>query len=44
MFQVSVRTGKKMTNLKGGVDSFSYFSLDFQLSYFLTRIIPVILI
>ena len=26
--------------LKGGVDDFSYFSIDFQLFYFLTKIIP----
>ena len=29
-----------MTFLKGGVDGLSYFSLIFQLFYFLTRIIP----
>ena len=31
---------KKMTILKGVVDGFNYFSIDFQLFYFLARIIP----
>ena len=35
-----IQTGKKMTILKGVVDGFNYFSIDFQLFYFLARIIP----
>ena len=32
-----------MTILKQGVDGFSFSSIDFQLFYFLTRIIPVLI-
>jgi hypothetical protein len=36
-----IQNRSKMDHLnKGGVDGFSYFFIDFQLFYFLTRIIP----
>jgi hypothetical protein len=38
--QYIVRTFKKITLLKRGVDGVSYFFIDFHLFYFLPRIVP----